>query len=138
VSASQELLRFGIFELNLSFEELRKSGTPVKLPPLPFKLLVLLVSHAGQIVTRQEIQEQLWGAETFVDFEQSVNKCIKQIRTALNDNAENPLYIETLPRHGYRFLAPVVSKTIPVPRPRIVESQSGELGRMPSCGHRYK
>jgi hypothetical protein len=88
VSATQELLRFGIFELNLATEELRKSGTPVKLPPLPFKLLALLASHAGQIVTRQEIQEKLWGAETFVDFEQGVNKCIKQIRTALNDNAD--------------------------------------------------
>ena len=82
-------------------------------------------------MTRQEIQEQLWGAETFVDFEHGVNKCIKQIRTALNDNADNPLYIETLPRHGYRFLAPVVSKTIAAPGPRVVESQSGELPRLP-------
>jgi len=131
VSATQELLRFGIFELNLTTEELRKSGTPAKLPPLPFRLLALLASHAGQIVTRQEIQGKLWGAETFVDFEQSVNKCIKQIRTALNDNADNPLYIETLPRHGYRFLAPVVSKTIAAPGPRVVESQSGERGRLP-------
>jgi DNA-binding winged helix-turn-helix (wHTH) protein/tetratricopeptide (TPR) repeat protein len=131
VSATQELLRFGIFELNLATEELRKSGTPVKLPPLPFKLLALLASHAGQIVTRQEIQEKLWGAETFVDFEQGVNKCIKQIRTALNDNADNPLYIETLPRHGYRFLAPVVSKTIAAPGPRVVESPSGELPHLP-------
>ncbi|MGB9233945.1 MAG: winged helix-turn-helix domain-containing protein, partial [Terriglobales bacterium] len=131
MSATQELLRFGIFELNLATEELRKSGTPVKLPPLPFKLLALLALHAGQIVTRQEIQEKLWGAETFVDFEQGVNKCIKQIRTALNDNADNPLYIETLPRHGYRFLAPVVSKTIAAPRPRVVESESGELPLLP-------
>ena len=131
MSATQELLRFGIFELNLATEELRKSGTPVKLPPLPFKLLALLASHAGQIVTRQEIQEKLWGVETFVDFEQGVNKCIKQIRTALNDNADNPLYIETLPRHGYRFLAPVVSKTVAAPGPRVVQSQSGELPRLP-------
>jgi DNA-binding winged helix-turn-helix (wHTH) protein/tetratricopeptide (TPR) repeat protein len=131
VSATQQLLRFGIFELNLATQELRKSGTPVKLSPLPFKLLALLASHAGQIVTRQEIQEQLWGAEIFVDYEQSVNKCIKQIRKALNDNADNPLYIETLPRHGYRFLAPVVSKTIAAPGPRVVQSQSGELPRLP-------
>src|SRR5580658_6525715 len=131
VSATQELLRFGIFELNLTTEELRKSGTPVKLPPLPFKLLALLASHAGQIVTRQEIQEKLWGAETFVDFEQGVNKCIKQIRAVLSDNADTPLYIETLPRHGYRFLAPVVSKTIAAPGPKVVESKSGELPRLP-------
>ena len=125
MSATQELLRFGSFELNLATGELRNTGTLVKLPPLPFKMLVLLAKHAGQIVTRQEIQEQLWGTETFVDFEQSVNKCIKQIRTALNDNADDPLYIETLPRHGYRFLAPVVSKTIPAPQPKVVESKSG-------------
>lgn len=108
----------------------RKNGV-FRLAPLPFKLLALLASHAGQIVTRQEIQEKLWGAETFVDFDQGVNKCIKQIRTALNDNADNPLYIETLPRHGYRFLAPVISKTIAAPGPRVVESKSGELPRLP-------
>ncbi len=130
MSATQKLLRFGVFELNLDTEELRKSGTLIKLPPLPFKLLVLLASHSGQIVTRDEIQKQLWGEETFVDFEQGVNKCIKQIRTALGDNADSPLYIETLPRHGYRFLAPVVSKVIPAPRPRVVVSDSSGQGRV--------
>ncbi len=131
MSATQKLLRFGVFELNLDTEELRKSGTVIKLPPQPFKLLVLLASHAGQVVDRDEIQEQLWGEETYVDFEHGVNKCIKQIRTVLGDNADNPLYIETLPRHGYRFLAPVVSKTIPAPRPRVVESTSDERSLIP-------
>jgi tetratricopeptide (TPR) repeat protein/DNA-binding winged helix-turn-helix (wHTH) protein len=134
VSATQKLLRFGVFELNLASEELRKAGTLVKLPHLPFKLLVLLASHAGQVVTRDEIQAQLWGAETFVDFEQGVNKCIKQIRMALSDNADNPLYIETLPRHGYRFLAPVVSKAIAAPVAQITTSQSGIQSRIPLIG----
>ena len=131
VSATQKLLRFGVFELNVDTEELCKSGIPVKLPPQPFKLLVLLASHAGQVVVRDEIQQQLWVGETFVDFEHGVNKCINQIRTVLGDNADHPLYIETLPRRGYRFVAPVVSKTIPAPQPKVIESDSGERSRLP-------
>jgi DNA-binding winged helix-turn-helix (wHTH) protein/tetratricopeptide (TPR) repeat protein len=131
LSATQQLLRFGVFELNLDTQVLRKSGTAIKLPPQPFRLLVLLASHSGQIVTREEIQQQLWGEETYVDFEHGVNKCIKQIRTVLGDNPDHPSYIETLPRLGYRFLAPVVSKNIPAPRPQVTESESGEVVRMP-------
>ncbi len=131
MSATQKLLRFGVFELNVDTEGLFKSAIPVKLPPQPLKLLVLLASHSGQVVTRNEIQEQLWVGETFVDFEHGVNKCINQIRTALGDNADNPVYVETLPRRGYRFLAPVVSKTIPAPQPKVTESDSGIRGRLP-------
>ena len=131
MSATHRLLRFGVFELNLDTEELRKSGTAVRLPPQSFKLLALLASHAAQVVPRDEIEKELWGEETFVDFEHGVNKCIKQIRSALGDNADHPLYIETLPRHGYRFVAPVVSKTISAPRPRVVESDSSEWNSLP-------
>ena len=113
MSATQKLLGFGVFELNLETEELSKSGVVVKLPPQPFKLLVLLASHAGQIVARNEIQQQLWVGETFVDFEHGVNKCINQIRTALGDNADRPVYVETLPRRGYRFVAPVFPRPFP-------------------------
>lgn len=120
----QKLLRFGVFELNLHTEELRKSGTLIKLPPQPFELLALLASRAGQVVSREEIQQQLWGEETYVDFEYGVNKCIKQIRAVLNDKADRPVYIETVPRHGYRFLAPVVSTNILAPPPKVVESKS--------------
>ncbi len=125
MSATHELLRFGVFELNLTTEELRKTGTLIRLSPQPFKLLALLASHSGQIVTRENIQQQIWGGETYVDFEQGMNHCIKQIRNALSDSADNPLYVETIPRRGYRFLAPVTSKTIPAPPPRVVESHSG-------------
>jgi DNA-binding winged helix-turn-helix (wHTH) protein/tetratricopeptide (TPR) repeat protein len=131
VSATQKLLRFGAFELNLDAENLSKSGITVKLPPQPLKLLALLASQASQIVTREQIQKELWAGETFVDFEHGVNKCINQIRTALGDNADNPVYVETLPRRGYRFLAPVVSKTIPAPQPKVIESDSGERSRLP-------
>ena len=131
MNATQKLLRFGVFELNLETEELSKSGVVVKLPPQPFKLLALLASHAGQIVARNEIQEQLWVGETFVDFEHGVNKCINQIRTALGDNADRPLYIETLPRRGYRFVAPVLSETVPAPQPKVIEPDSDKCSPLP-------
>ncbi len=125
MSATHRLLKFGVFELNLDTEELRKFGTPIKLRPQPFRLLALLASCSGQVITREEIKEQLWGEDTYVNFEHGMNKCIKQIRTALSDNANKPVYIETVPRHGYRFLAPVVAKTVLAPPPRVKESSSG-------------
>ncbi len=131
MSATQKLLRFGVFELNVDTEELFKSGILVKLPPQPLKLLALLASRAGQVVARNEIQQQLWIGETFVDFEHGVNKCVNQIRTVLGDNSDHPVYVETIPRRGYRFVAPVVSETIPAPQPKVIESDSGERSRLP-------
>lgn len=130
MSETYRLLRFGVFELNLDLEELRKNGTLLKLPPQPFKLLALLASRSGQVVTRDEIQGQLWGNDTFIDFEQGVNKCIKQIRTALSDNPDNPLYLETIPRRGYRFLAPVRTKIVPAPPPQVREASSGLIANV--------
>ncbi len=101
------LFRFGVFELDLQSGELRKDGTAIRLQPQPFKVLAALVSRAGQLVGREEIQRQLWDGKTFVDFERGVNFCIRQIRAALGDDAETPRYVETLPRRGYRFLAAV-------------------------------
>jgi TolB-like protein/DNA-binding winged helix-turn-helix (wHTH) protein/Tfp pilus assembly protein PilF len=100
-------LRAGVFELDLTAGELRKSGVLIHLPPQPFKILALLASRAGQLVTREEIQQQVWGDETFVDFEHGLNFAIKRIRQVLGDNAETPRFIETLPRRGYRFIYPV-------------------------------
>src|SRR5271166_2928489 len=113
------VLRFGVFELNLVTEELLKFGTPVRLPPQPFKVLALLASQAGQVVTREQIQFQVWGEETYVDFEQGMNHCIKQIRNALSDTADTPRYIETLPRRGYRFIAPVEARKLPGETPEV-------------------
>ena len=118
------LLRFGVYEMNLDTQELRSAGTLVKLSPQPFRLLEMLASHAGQIVTHEEIQKQLWGDDTFVDFERGVHKCINQIRNVLNDNPERPVYIETLPRKGYRFLLPVTSKGVLSP-PKVSDSIPG-------------
>jgi DNA-binding winged helix-turn-helix (wHTH) protein/Tol biopolymer transport system component len=99
--------RFGAFELDAASAELRKSGIPIKLRLQAVQVLLLLAERAGHIVTREEIRERLWSDNTFVDFERSINFCINQIRTALRDDAEKPRYVETLPRRGYRFIAPV-------------------------------
>jgi TolB-like protein/DNA-binding winged helix-turn-helix (wHTH) protein/Flp pilus assembly protein TadD len=100
-------LRFGVFELDLDTGELRKSGRAMRLRPQAAKVLGVLASRPGQLVTREDLQKQLWGQETFVDFEHSINLCIREIRAALGDDASTPRYIETLPRHGYRFIAPI-------------------------------
>jgi TolB-like protein/DNA-binding winged helix-turn-helix (wHTH) protein len=105
--SDEQALRFGAFELDPGTAELRKDGTRLRLPPQPLKILSLLASRSGQLVTREEIREQIWGSDTFVDFEQGLNFAINRIRTVLGDDADNPRYIETLPRRGYRFVAPV-------------------------------
>ncbi len=102
------VVRFGAFELDLDAERLLKNGRQVRLQPQPFKLLRLLTAQPGRLVTREEIQASLWTNDTFVDFEQGVNFAVKQVREALGDRAENSIYVETVPKRGYRFLAPVV------------------------------
>src|SRR6201984_567573 len=104
-------LSFGPFELNPASGELRKSGILVKLQPQPFRLLLFLAERSGTVVTREEIQRCLWSESTFVDFEHGINFSINQIRGALADDAEKPRFIETLPRRGYRFIAPVHSSS---------------------------
>jgi DNA-binding winged helix-turn-helix (wHTH) protein len=109
---SSSILRFGSFELDAAAAELRKYGVLLKLHPQPFRVLHLLASRPGQVVDRKELQQALWGTNTFVDFEGGLNFCIKQVRNALGDDAENPRYIETIPRRGYRFIAPVSATQI--------------------------
>src|SRR5260370_33527750 len=121
-------LRFGPFELHLSTGEFRKSGALINLPPQPFKILALLASRTGQLVTREEIQQQIWGNGTFVDFEHGLNFAIQRVRTALGDVADTPRYIETLPRRGYRFIAPVTPvDTDPAPLHHVEKPQSKKV-----------
>ena len=100
-------VRFGRFELDPKSGELRKDGEIVRLPPQPFKVLLSLAMRSGEAVTRDEIRQEIWSGDTFVDFDQALNFCIRQIREALNDDAHAPRYIETLRRRGYRFLPPI-------------------------------
>ena len=101
------LLRFGAFELNLQTNELRRSGVLLKLSPQQLQALRLLTENAGQVLTREQIQRELWGDDTFVDFDRNLNVCIAQIRATLNDDSDAPRYIQTIPKRGYRFIAPV-------------------------------
>ena len=105
--SAPNILRFGLFELDTAAHQLFKNGHVVRLQPKPFKLLCLLVDQAGKLVTREEIQKALWSAETFVDFDQGVNFAVKQVREALGEDSDRPTYIQTVPKRGYRFVAPV-------------------------------
>lgn len=109
--------RFGAFELDTGAGELRKGGDRIKLPPQPFRVLELLARRSGEVLTREEIREAVWKEDTFVDFEQGLNFCIRQIREALGDTASAPRFVETLPRRGYRFLTPVEAGAAPAPKP---------------------
>jgi DNA-binding winged helix-turn-helix (wHTH) protein len=102
-----QILRFGVFELDTEAEQLRKNGLTIRLQPQPYRLLRLLAGEAGRVVTREEIRAALWKGDTFVDFDQGVNFAVKQVREALDDEAERSLYIQTVPKRGYRFVAPV-------------------------------
>jgi TolB-like protein/Flp pilus assembly protein TadD len=106
------VLSFGPFELDLGNSELRRAGVPVRLQPQPFKVLSLLVRNAGRVVSRDEIRADVWGPGTFLDFDQSLNFCIRQIRSALGDAVSAPTYIETRQRLGYRFIAPVAEAAV--------------------------
>lgn len=101
------VLTFGVFELDLGNCELRRGGIAVQLQPQPFKVLSLLVRNSGRLVSRDEIRVDVWGPAAFLGFDQSLNYCIRQIRSALNDDVSVPHYIETRQRLGYRFVAPV-------------------------------
>lgn len=102
-----KIVRFGVFEVDLTAGELRKSGSKVRLQEQPFQLLAYLLTRSGEVVTRDELREKLWPADTFVDFDHSLNTAVNKVREALGDSASSPRFVETLARRGYRFLGPV-------------------------------
>ena len=121
---SRQVVRFGAFELDLRVGELRKAGVRVNLQEQPFKVLECLVERPGELVTREELRQRLWQDDTFVDFEHGVNAAVKRLRETLGDSAETPRFIETLPRRGYRLIAPVERDQAPV-----VEADPATTGR---------
>jgi len=106
-------VRFGAFEVDLRAGELRRDGRKIKLQDQPFRVLAMLIERPGEVVTREELRGRVWPGDTFVDFDQGLNKAILKIREALRDDAENPRYVETLPRRGYRFIYPVAPASPP-------------------------
>src|SRR5215831_16298894 len=101
------ILRFGVFEVDLRAGELRKQGKRIKVQEQPFRVLTVLLQRPGEVVTREELRNQNWPPDTFVDFDNSLNTAVNKLREALGDSADNPRFVETLPRRGYRFIAPV-------------------------------
>jgi TolB-like protein/DNA-binding winged helix-turn-helix (wHTH) protein/Flp pilus assembly protein TadD len=118
-SDQPKTIRFGLFEIDLRAGELRKNGAKIKLQDQPFRVLIILLRSAGTVVTREELRRELWPTDTFVDFDHGLNAAVRRLRDALDDSAENPRFIQTLPRHGYRFItAPVVKDIEPRPSAR--------------------
>ena len=110
---------FGRFALDLETGALSREDVRVRLQPQPAKVLILLVQHAGTVVTRETLKQQIWPDGTFVDFERGLNFCIAQVRSALGDSADAPRYVETLPKRGYRFIAPVTTTATEEPVPAV-------------------
>jgi Tol biopolymer transport system component/DNA-binding winged helix-turn-helix (wHTH) protein len=126
IEQHQPTFEFGLFELNAHTRELRKSGVRLKLQDQPFEVLLLLLECPGEIVSREEIQRRLWPENTYVDFDNAINSAIRKLREALADNPDNPRFIETVPRRGYRFIAPVSSE-----RPGLVRPQTSRFPAPP-------
>jgi TolB-like protein/DNA-binding winged helix-turn-helix (wHTH) protein/tetratricopeptide (TPR) repeat protein len=112
LTSSARIVRFGLFEADLQARQLRQRGVKVRLPDQPFQVLQLLLERPGEVVTREELRQRLWSADTFVDFDLSLNSAVRKVREALGDSAEHSTFIETLPRRGYRFIAPVEEPAI--------------------------
>ena len=119
------MLRFGEFELDQDAAELRRNGTRVSLPEQPFRLLTVLLERPGTIATRDQLRERLWGADTFVDFDHGLNAAVKRLRDALGDSAEQPRYIETVPKRGYKFIATLDGNVTAPTEPEAAAASSG-------------
>jgi TolB-like protein/DNA-binding winged helix-turn-helix (wHTH) protein/Tfp pilus assembly protein PilF len=140
---SSRLVRFGIYEVDLATSELRKQGRKIKLQEQPCRILAILLEQRGEVVTREELRKRLWSDDTFVDFDHSLNTAIMRLREALSDSSDNPRFIETLPRHGYRFIAPVEEvappeqarqidgANVPAPESQSAAADSGSVSLPP-------
>ena len=125
MDVSSGVVRFGIFEVDLRAGELRKRGVRVRLQEQPFQVLAYLLERRGEVVTREELQARLWTADTFVDFDHGLNSAMNKLREGLGDTADNPRFIETVPRRGYRFIAPVeVAAAATRPAPSLVPASA--------------
>ena len=122
-------LRFGAFDVDLHSGEVRRNGIRLRLQDQPFQVLELLLEHPGDVVTREELRRKLWPADTFVDFDNGLNSAIRKLRDVLGDSAENPRFVETLARRGYRFIRAVNGTE----QPRVVEVKPSRGLRSQCC-----
>src|SRR6516225_11072865 len=128
-----QAIRFGDFEADLQAGQLRKQGFRIKLQEQPFQILAMMLERPGGVVTREELRQRLWPADTFVDFDHGLNNAINRLREALNDAADGPRFIETLPRRGYRFIAEVRSDA-PAPIEKSPQGSPAEWRTASSVG----
>lgn len=133
---SQRIVRFGIFEFRPAIHELRRDGVRIKVQLKPLQILRALTERPGELVTREELRRELWAEGTFVDFESGLNTATNRLRVALSDSAENPRFVETLPRLGYRFICPVtesdgdtISRMVAPPIPEVAPRPLGDITR---------
>ena len=143
LSPTQEKVRFGLFELDLKAAQLTRNGTNIRLPQQPLRLLSVLVESPGDIVTREQLRKRLWPSDIFIDFDHGLNKSIQKLRDALGDSADSPRYIETIPRVGYRFIAPVSNGIRPAGAradsqiPQSPPSEAPRLRRQPRIASQH-
>jgi DNA-binding winged helix-turn-helix (wHTH) protein len=136
-SQSTDVVRFNTFEVHLRAGELYRAGHKIRLQDQPFRVLAMLLEHPGEVVAREDLQKRLWPADTFVDFDHSLNTAIKKLRLALCDDRENPRFIETLPKRGYRFIGAVNQPAKPpssAPQPTPSLSNTKSAGASSSVG----
>jgi cholera toxin transcriptional activator len=133
-SSESRLLRFGVFEVDLAAGELRKNGARIRLQEQPFQVLTALLQNAGQVVTRENLRETIWPADTFVDFDHSLNTAVNKIRESLGDSASSPRFVETLARRGYRFIAPVdrIAAAATVSAPIHAQRNDPQVNNLPA------
>jgi DNA-binding winged helix-turn-helix (wHTH) protein/Tol biopolymer transport system component len=145
VSPAEDVIRFGVFELDLKAGQLTRYGTKLRLPQQPLQLLAVLLERPGETFTRDELRSRLWSSDVFVDFDHGLNKSIQKLRDALGDSAASPRYIETIPRVGYRFIAPVSNGHRPLPRkaepdppPQLPDRATEEPAAVVAGGHKAR
>src|SRR4030081_3117645 len=126
-ATSARIVRFGIFEVDLSAAELRKHGLRLKLSEQPFQILTMLLERPGEVITRDELRNRLWQTDTFVDFDHGLNNAVMRLREALGDSSDRPRFIETVPRRGYRFVAPI-GEVQPSAQAALVDAGDTPLG----------
>src|ERR1700730_5454152 len=130
--APQALVRFGVFEADLRAGELRRKGVRVRLQDLPFRVLTLLLTRPGEVITREEFRQALWPSDIFVDFEQGISSAVMRLRDALRDSADSPIFIETIERRGYRWIGPL-QRQEPVPENSHEKGSSEEQATPPEA-----
>jgi DNA-binding winged helix-turn-helix (wHTH) protein len=132
VPAPSRRVHFGTFEIDLTAGELRKQGLKIRLQDRPFQVLAMLLERPGEVVTREDLCRRLWPADTFVDFDVGLNTAIKKLRDALGDIADSPCFVETLPRKGYRFIAPIENGAEERARTAVSPDTPATVGELPT------